>query len=169
MKELQKKYFLVGFMGVGKTTIGKQLASALQLPFVDIDRQIEQQEGMTISEIFEGKGEKGFRAIEAEFLRENCVHPAIYSTGGGLPCFNGNMEYMNENGVTLKLDLPFDILWSRISNSSERPLVKQGKEKVFELFASRQPIYDQAQIVVDVKKWNASEKTALVEVLMDLD
>ena len=79
------------------------------------------------------------------------------------------MEYMNENGVTLKLDLPFDILWSRISNSSERPLVKQGKEKVFELFASRQPVYDQAQIVVDVKKWNASEKTALVEVLADLD
>ena len=62
MKELQKKYFLVGFMGVGKTTIGKQLASALQLPFVDIDHQIEQQEGMTISEIFEEIGEKGFRS-----------------------------------------------------------------------------------------------------------
>ena len=169
MNELQKKYFLVGFMGVGKTTIGKQLATGLELTFVDIDHEIEIQEGMTIAQIFDKCGEGGFRKIEAEYLRNRCDRPAIYSTGGGLPCFNQNMAYMNQEGVTIKLDLPFEILWSRISASEERPLVKQGKEKVLELLKSREQIYDQAQLIVNVKQWNASLKTKVLGMLKRLD
>ncbi|RYF99794.1 MAG: shikimate kinase, partial [Chitinophagaceae bacterium] len=111
------KIFLVGFMGCGKSTKAKQLASRLNCPVIDIDAVIVEREGKTIAEYFELHGEAGFRNLERETLRtfdypETCV----VATGGGLPCFFDNMEWMNENGTTVYLQMEPAQLVSRLHN-----------------------------------------------------
>jgi shikimate kinase len=130
--------FLVGFMGSGKTHYGKLLASAMGVPFADLDAFIEAEEGMTITEIFKLKGESYFRACESRILR---TVPAFFSThiinihhkfsifgvlscGGGTPCFNRNMEWMNEHGITVWIAPDIDILVERLVGEQEkRPLI----------------------------------------------
>jgi shikimate kinase len=130
--------FLVGFMGSGKTHHGKQLASSMGVPFADLDALIEAEEGMSVTEIFRLKGESYFRTCESRLLRTiplffstrmiNIDHKfsifGVLSCGGGTPCFNHNMEWMNEHGVTVWIAPDVDILVKRLIGEQEtRPLI----------------------------------------------
>ncbi|HQB87139.1 MAG TPA: shikimate kinase, partial [Bacteroidales bacterium] len=98
------KIFLIGFMGSGKTTTGKKLASRLSWKFIDLDEFIEEDKGMPVAEIFETQGEDWFRTVEAEALRTvTKAGNTVISTGGGTPCFYENMEFMLQNGLTVYL------------------------------------------------------------------
>lgn len=122
------KIFLIGFMGAGKSLIGKHLAARLGLDFIDMDTVLEAKEGMSIQEIFLKFGEDYFRKSEAQSLRELAGHSnAIIATGGGMPCYFENMEWMNEHGITIFLDVTVEELSTRLrSESNKRPLL-QGK------------------------------------------
>lgn len=128
------KIYLLGLPGSGKSTLGKPFAQGLQLPFFDLDHMIEEQEGMSIPDVFAQKGEKHFRKVEAELLRrfsESHSH-FVLSTGGGTPCFLEGMEYMQAHGITLYIDVSFEELARRMSEeqTSQRPLMKGiGEQK----------------------------------------
>ena len=112
-------------MGSGKSTLGKRLGNALDLPFYDLDRLIESSEGMSVSQIFAEKGEEYFRQAEKKILRQTAVEgKGVVACGGGTPCFNDNMEFMNHSGVTVYLEMSAGQLYSRLRDSkNDRPLV----------------------------------------------
>ena len=116
-------FFLVGFMGAGKTTLGSQVAERLALPFFDLDKRIELDAGMSIREIFDTEGERGFRERETTMLRKLiATGPAgVIATGGGAFTLEENRDIMNEAGVSVWLDVPIDEIVTRIGGA-ERPL-----------------------------------------------
>lgn len=148
--------FLIGFMGSGKTTLGRPLAARLGYRFVDLDRAIEEGEGMTIGEIFSVRGESYFRSLERVYLQEVIARggDAVVSTGGGTPCFGENMALMNRSGVTVYLKLSPERLTDRLLTArTQRPLVagKSPEELlvyITETLAGREVYYGQANVVV---------------------
>lgn len=146
-------------MGVGKSTLGRKLASRLSYPFIDLDKYIEQQEQQSISALFEQYGEVRFREIESAALH-SCLQQDHYimATGGGTPCFFDNMEQMQKAGHTIWLNAGFEFIYSRIQQAPvERPLLKnyplsQRKESLEQLFRKRKPYYQRAQHVLNVEK-----------------
>ena len=122
--------YILGFMGSGKSTSGKKLASLLGWSFIDLDKRIEEHTGLTIPEIFSRYGETFFRNVETEILRSLKSHVnTVISTGGGTPCHDDNMDYMLETGLTIYLKLTPDQLKNRLSGSKgERPLIKDVKK-----------------------------------------
>jgi shikimate kinase len=148
------KIFLVGFMGCGKSTKAKQLANLLACPLIDIDAKLVEQEGKSIAEIFETQGEQSFRQMERDFLQsypypETCV----VATGGGLPCFFDNMDWMNEQGITVFLEMSPPQLVSRLHNREKRPLLKGMDDEQLLSFITvkleeRNPYYRRAKLVV---------------------
>jgi shikimate kinase len=121
------KVFLLGLPGSGKTTIGRKLASALQLPFVDLDKEIEKAEGKPIPEIFTEKKEDYFRQLESSVLKQWCARPDDYvmATGGGAPCFFDNIQTINNAGKSIFLDVPPSEIVKRMSRAGveKRPLL----------------------------------------------
>lgn len=124
------RIYLIGYMGSGKSTLGRRLSKHLGLQFVDMDHFIEQRFHKTIPQIFEQEGEEEFRKKERKVLEElSGFTDIVIATGGGAPCFFDNMELMNETGITVYLDIDPEILAERLLKSkTERPLVK-GKSK----------------------------------------
>ncbi|MFN3322335.1 MAG: shikimate kinase [Bryobacteraceae bacterium] len=140
---------LVGFMGSGKSTVGKRLAAKLGWEFCDIDEEIEREQGMTISAIFEKQGEPAFRAIEAEAIRKRVQalgegRPTVVALGGGAFVQPGNAEFLLENTVTVWLDIPIEIMRSRVEGHSHRPLACDPK-RFEELYHARRPAYARAE------------------------
>jgi shikimate kinase len=121
--------FLIGFMGCGKTTWGKKLASSLGYEFIDLDHVLEAQIGITIPEYFSTHNEEEFRKLESEILKTT-QYPTntIVSTGGGLPCFFDHMEWMNNHGQTVYIQLSPKALASRLENPKTARPVLQGKK-----------------------------------------
>jgi shikimate kinase len=161
----QLNVFLIGYMGAGKTTIGRLLAKKLNWSFVDIDGFIETRYHKTITAIFEEKGEAGFREIERRVLLEiSAFEKVIISTGGGLPCFFDNMELMNRTGVTVYLKETVDELVNRLnSENQKRPLIKgKSSEELREFvetnLGKREIFYNQATFTVDVKHCPAKKE-----------
>lgn len=152
--ESELPVFLIGFMGSGKTTFGRKLASHTQLPFTDTDKAIADSLGISITDIFKSKGETWFRHQEASLIR-TLTEPCIVATGGGLPCFYGNMDWMNTNGTTVYLMYPVSALISRLlQTKQERPLLtglsgKELEEKIANLFSEREAIYQQSKVVIN--------------------
>lgn len=152
---MKLRIYLTGMPGCGKSKVGRMLAERMQLPFVDLDVLIARAEGMEINRIFAGRGEAYFREQEAHWLREASAEPAfVMATGGGAPCFHGNMEYMNDEGVTVFLDVPLDDLCARLMRQgiSKRPLLKHlgGEQLCRELaekYALRLPFYSKARLI----------------------
>lgn len=110
-------YFLVGFMGSGKSTLGKVLSRELGCGFVDMDGYISQAEGMSVAELFAIRGEAYFRECETKYLRRIIAQQSgdvVVATGGGAPCHSSNMELMNQSGVTVYLKMDNDMLLSRL-------------------------------------------------------
>ena len=143
---------LVGFMGAGKTTVGRLAARALNAAFIDSDAVIEARAKKTISEIFAQDGEAAFRALEQQTLRELSLEPeAVIATGGGAFADPELRELLNRRTVTAYLRAPFEVLWERIAGDPDRPLLRGegAKERVRALLESRIPGYEQAKIAVD--------------------
>ncbi|MCK4956546.1 MAG: shikimate kinase [Candidatus Cloacimonetes bacterium] len=127
--------FLIGFMGSGKTYLGKKAASELKLSFYDLDNEIEKKTGLSISKIFENKGERYFREIESEILL-NWDKPGIIATGGGVIEMEKNRNFLKKQ-KTIWLDVDWETIYSRIEKS-KRPLVKQlTKNDLFTLYDKR--------------------------------
>ena len=120
-------FYLIGFMGSGKTHWGKIWATEFNFQFIDLDEEIQQLESDTIANIFEKKGEQYFRNIEASTLRNlRLGKNTIVSCGGGTPCFYQNMKWMNKNGTTIYLSsTPQEIVDRVLSETEKRPLIKQ--------------------------------------------
>lgn len=144
-------------MGSGKSTIGQFLARRIDFDYQDMDDLIESEYRMTIADIFERHGEGDFRKIESEMLRKvakNVNRPTIISVGGGTPCFFKNMEFMNENGMTIYLKVDSETLCERLlREKAHRPLVssKEGnelKEYVISILDNRKIYYEQANHTV---------------------
>jgi len=141
-------------MGAGKSSVGKRLAKTLDCDFIDSDRAIEKLCQQTISEIFESKGEMGFREIETNWLKSIDYNHAVIAVGGGTPCFNGNMDRMRVLGTTIYLELPPKALVQRLMKSkTERPLIaalKHDEERLLDFVHAkldeRKVFYEAAHI-----------------------
>jgi len=120
-----ERIFLIGYMGSGKTTLGKSLALELGLSFVDLDWYIEQSLYKTVGDIFKERGEEGFRLLEKQMLHEVAeFENVVISTGGGTPCFFDNMQYMNSMGITVFLNVSHEVLFRRLKVARQsRPLL----------------------------------------------
>lgn len=153
------RIFLVGYMGAGKTTIGKVLSKLIGLTFIDLDYYIEGRFRKTVAQLFAERGEEGFRSIERNMLHEVAeFEDVLVSTGGGTPCFFDNMEFMNQQGTTIYLQVSVDELASRLEVCKHtRPVLKNrtGEElKAFvaENLSGRLPFYQKASIVFDANE-----------------
>jgi len=150
------RIFLIGYMGSGKTTVGQLLATQLGYSFIDMDNHIEGKLFKSVSQIFAELGEDQFRMLEKQCLHEVAeFDQVIISTGGGVPCFFDNMEYMNKQGVTVYLKLSSADLAERLeqSHANKRPLLanRKGEELlhfISEELVKREPFYSQAAFSV---------------------
>ncbi|GEL03762.1 shikimate kinase [Rummeliibacillus sp. G93] len=137
-----KKVYLVGFMGSGKSAIGRRLSYFLRMPYYDMDKEIIRREGLTIPEIFEQKGEVYFRQKETQFLKEFRDEFCIIATGGGVSISEENRKIMRQTGLVLFLDAAFSDIWKRVHRDKNRPIVqKSTKEELEELYLKRRKYY----------------------------
>lgn len=148
--------YIIGFMGSGKTTAGKKVASSLGWAFIDLDKKIEEHSGMRIPDIFTEFGEDHFRIVEAEVLRSVCPDlDTVISTGGGTPCYGNNMEFMLETGLTIYLKMtPLQLAGRLSSSKDDRPLIRNlGGENLLrfieEKLALREIWYDKSAIIAE--------------------
>lgn len=155
--------FLIGFMGCGKTYWGAKTATAVGMPFYDLDALIEARGQGTVREIFSAHGEDAFRDLEQQTLHGCLQYPAaVIATGGGTPCFFDNMDWMNRHGRTIYLKTPASVLAERLKHELHlRPLLArvsahQLEEHIQNLLAHREPYYAQAGVVVEQKDENAA-------------
>lgn len=149
-----ERIFLIGYMGSGKTTVGKLLAKSLSLEFIDLDVYIENKQRKSIATLFEEKGEEMFRRIESQALQEVATfEDVLISTGGGAPCYFDNMALMNRVGTTVYIEASPEELAARLQASKTvRPLIA-GKSReelipfIREHLAQRERYYQSAHIV----------------------
>ncbi len=140
-----KKIYLVGFMGCGKSAIGRRLSYFLKMPYYDMDREIVRQQGMTIPEIFERYGEEYFRDLETAFLRNFRNEACIIATGGGVAIREENRKIMRKSGLVFFLDASFEDIYMRIRHDKNRPIVQRtSKEELHSLYLSRRKFYREA-------------------------
>ena len=182
--------FLIGFMGSGKSFLSKKLASLYNFSVFDLDHEIEVKEGKTINQIFDTFGEDYFRNIEALVLREltdsltvtesdliktkqSQTDFIVIACGGGTPCFSGNMEWMNERGLTIWINPKEDILVERLEGEkSQRPLVKglsheEIKSFVNQKLVARAPFYEQSKITIEDSTLSTENFLKLIEHAQD--
>ena len=148
------RIFLIGYMGAGKTTLGKAFARAMGLTFVDLDWYIEERFHKTVSQIFAERGEEGFRELEKRMLHEaSDFEDVVISVGGGTPCFFDNMDYMNQVGETVFLDVDNQVLFRRLKVAKQqRPLLANKTDEelmafIQEALEKRLPHYTKAKHV----------------------
>jgi shikimate kinase len=168
VKRYKNHIFLIGFMGSGKTSLGKLLARKLKFEFSDSDLLIEEQEKSSIQEIFSSKGESYFREKEHEVLLElgENNQPTIFSTGGGMPLFNDNLSLMKKKGLVVFLDVPIGMLYFRLKNDSKRPLLASQVnllDYIETTLNERIPVYQQADFTVN----GSLNKSNLVEEIIN--
>lgn len=166
------KIFLTGYMGSGKSTAGKKLAAKLGFEFIDLDKFIETECGQTISEIFAEKGENEFRALEHNALKKLInKNNIVVACGGGTPCYYGNMELMNNNGITIYLKMSAEALASRLIKAKDRRPLIEGKTEdelknfINEHLEKREDIYHQAQYIVKGKNLDVDELVDFVSAI----
>ena len=164
------RIFLVGFMGAGKSVVGRRLAKSLNLSFYDLDEEIESHYKMSVSAIFQKYDEACFRKLETSVLESfSNKDNFVLSCGGGTPCFGENMELMNSFGTTIYLKLPTDELVGRISSSYHKRPLTEGKSDeelasyVDAMLKKREPFYSMAKITVDA---SGTDKETLVEKIL---
>ena len=159
------RIILIGYMGAGKTTVGKSLAKELGVPFYDLDWYIESRMRKTVAQIFAEKGEDGFRKIEYNMLHEIAeFEDVIVSCGGGTPCFFDNIDYMNQQGPVIYLKAEPEVLYKHlVMSKNDRPLLR-GKSPeqlitfIREQLEKREPFYSKARYTLDVSLLDNYEK-----------
>lgn len=158
------KIFLIGFMGCGKTTMGRKLAQYLGYDFIDLDKLIEAKAGMSIPEYFQKYGEDAFRIFERDTLQKhNYSDKTVISTGGGAPCYFDNINWMNENGTAVYMALSPRLLANRLENAkTERPLIKGLKGEnlvnfISQKLSEREVFYKKAKHVVSATDLTAEK------------
>jgi shikimate kinase len=159
--------YLIGFMGSGKSTIGRMLADEIGWRFADLDDDIEAQQRRTISEIFSTSGEEEFRRIEHEALAKRvhsirCGTPTVLAVGGGAFIRPDNVDMLIENGITVWIDAALPLIRNRVASCDHRPLARDARQ--FEqLYYARREFYSQAEFRVEVNEDNS--RKALAELL----
>lgn len=141
---IKENIYLIGLMGVGKTTIGKQLAKALAMPFYDSDRAIEESTGVDIPTIFEFEGEEGFRNREQKMIQKlTQLQGIVLATGGGAILREENRKLLKENGFIVYLHCTVDRILERTRRDTQRPLLRteNPRKRLQQLFEQRQPLY----------------------------
>ena len=143
---------LIGFMGSGKTTVGRRLAQRLGYTFIDTDQFIEGELGCTIAEVFSIQGEAYFRALESRVAdRLKGLQNVVISTGGGMPIGPGNLERLRAAGTVVFIKAGLEDILARLERDTRRPMLKGGdlRERVQQLLGERLPTYEQADLVVE--------------------
>ena len=167
-----QRIFLIGMMGAGKTTLGRELAGRLGYTFVDLDDYLEQREGRSIAQLFEAVEQEGFRQKERQALEAvvQDFEQAVIATGGGTPCFFNNMDFINEHGTSIFLDVPAEELTQRLllTDLSQRPLLAQKSEAelkdfIVKTLAERIAYYRQARYTLTGKRYNIERLESLVK------
>lgn len=160
-----KRIIIIGYMGSGKTTVGHALSQELGLPFYDLDWYIETRMHRTVKQIFDEKGEEGFRKIEYNLLHEVAeFEDVIISCGGGTPCFFDNIDYINRQGETVYLKCTTDVLYKHLKmGKTVRPLLLNKTPDEVKTFIEaqlkqREPFYAKAKHIVDVSLMDNKEK-----------
>lgn len=154
---------LIGFMGCGKSTVGRELKRILHEPWIDTDQLIEQRAGCSITDIFAKQGEEGFRQIETEVLRDlrhQVTSSTIISTGGGAVLRQENREIIRSLGYVVWLRADAELIYQRTKKNRDRPILQTPDPRavIRELLATREPIYRQcAHLVIDVAGLSRSE------------
>jgi shikimate kinase len=143
--------YLVGFMGTGKSTVGRVVARQMGFEFIDSDHEIERREGHPVSQIFAAKGEPAFRAMEREFIEHG--HPprrCVVSCGGGLIVPPGMLELLRSRGVVICMHAPIETILQRTMHATHRPLlaVENPEQRLRELYAQREALYRQAGTMI---------------------
>lgn len=149
------KIFLLGLPGSGKSKFGKDLADIFNIPFIDLDNEIEKTTDRSVASIFQTDGEVFFRQVEAKTLDEKIIgaHEFIMATGGGTPCFYNGIEKMNKVGVTLFLDVSVEVIALRINDTEKniRPLLSAPDESVTEILnrlrQQRLAVYQKSKLI----------------------
>ncbi|MBW7869302.1 MAG: AAA family ATPase [Brumimicrobium sp.] len=166
-----KKVFLTGFMGSGKTKLGKMLARKLAYNFYDVDEEITLKLQLSINDIFKKLGEPEFRNQESVVLKaiSNLPENAIISTGGGLPCYNDNMGFINKIGTSIYLERsPRELFQRLLTNRGERPLIKDLTENelldyITQTLSSRSSYYEMATFIVGREEQTPEELVKLLK------
>jgi len=171
-----KRIVLIGYMGSGKTTVGKALAKEIDLPFYDLDWYIENRMRRKVSQIFAERGEEGFRQIERNMLHEVAeFENVVISCGGGTPCFFDNMDYLNQQAQVVWLRCEPEVLQKHLlMGKGDRPLLK-GKapdellDFIRQQLEKREPYYSKARYTLDVSLMDNYEKIKItIEKLKEL-
>ena len=147
------KIYLVGFMGSGKTTIGRELAARIEAPFFDLDELIEAAEKISIREVFAQKGEPYFRKRERDLLRSTKhLDAGVIATGGGTFTFDENIQFIQSEGLSVYLSAPYALLRARIAaTKGDRPLFRDDLS-THELYANRIRYYRMSDVTIDVRE-----------------
>ncbi|MBD0385382.1 MAG: shikimate kinase [Nostoc sp. C3-bin3] len=154
--------YLIGMMGVGKTTVGRLLAKELGYGFVDTDNVIAQATGKSINQLFAQVGEAAFRQIESDVLSQVCAFTKLtISTGGGIVLRQENWGYLH-HGLIVWLDAPVELIYSRLAEDTTRPLLQDAdpKGKLRSLLEQRTPLYSQADLHITVQEGETPEDIA---------
>jgi shikimate kinase len=166
------RIYLIGFMGVGKTHWGKIWAEHLQLNFFDLDAVVEQKAGLSIDGIFKLHGESGFRELEQACLHATAEqNHVLYALGGGTPCYQNNMNWINEHGVSVWLDASPELLANRIeTDHTQRPLLdgKKGEEllkQIVSMLQFRKATYQKAQIRLSADRLRVDDLSVQLNLL----
>jgi shikimate kinase len=146
------KIYLVGFMGSGKTTIGRELAARIDAPFFDLDELVEASEKLSIREIFDEHGEPYFRKRERDVLRSTKhLEAAVIATGGGTFTFDDNIQFIQSEGLSVYLSAPYSLLRTRIDTKGDRPLFRDDLS-THELFANRIRYYRMSDLTIEIRE-----------------
>jgi shikimate kinase len=155
-----KNIYIVGFMGTGKTVVGRALARKLKAPFADLDSIIEEKEKMSIPQIFQDRGEAYFRSVEKrELLEVSSKQGSVVSCGGGIVLDAQNRDLIKNTGISVCLRAQANDILKRIGSTTHRPLLHGGDplEKIQELLSDRDKYYSQADIAVDTSDLSIEE------------
>ena len=157
---MHENIYLIGFMGTGKSTVGKLIAQRLGMDYMDTDSMVEAKAGMTVSQIFEDFDEEAFRKLETEILKEVTERKnLIVSTGGGIVVTKGNMELMKKKGKLVTLMSSPELIYDRIKDDRGRPLLEVDSplDEIKRLIYERAPFYINADFIVETSELTAEE------------
>jgi shikimate kinase len=151
---------LIGFMGTGKSSVGRLVAEQLHFDYLDTDELIQTRAGRTITDIFDGEGETAFRKLEQQLVSELAARKrTVISTGGGLPTNPVNLASLKTHALVVCLWASPGKIWERVRNQTHRPLLRSPnpQAKIHELLAAREPFYRQADVLVNTDLRSARE------------